>query len=403
MLGTSGSDSPSHVDHLSFADTPTEVGAANGQLLGDVTSLDTMLTSDGDSTQHLPDVAPYDAGFAATSPHPDSDAVSHTIGELVTTDNGPTSVPLLTAMSTNTFDVAPSIAVVPSSPHADAPTMAFIGDLGDGLGQIATASSGTGTGTGGSGTTLQNTTSSSSGFVINVVWDSSVANAPAGFITTVDQVVSYFESQFSNPITITLDVGYGEVAGQPLGSGALGESETALTSVSYSALEAALVKNANAIGNTAAAASIPTTSPVSGTWWVSTAEAQALGLSSISGGPDGYVGFSATASFCYNDANGVPSGQYDFFGVVAHEISEVMGRQMMDGESFAGGTGYEPLDLFHYSAPGVRDFSGTTAGYFSANGGTTNLGNFNTNPGGDFGDWAASVAITRSLHSPIPE
>ena len=65
---------------------------------------------------------------------------------------------------------------------------------------------------------------------------------------------------------------------------------------------------------------------------------------------------------------------------------------MMVGENFAGmGAAYEPLDLFHYSAAGVRDFSGTTAGYFSANSGTTNLGNFNTNSGGDFGDWAGSV------------
>src|SRR5215831_16305463 len=64
---------------------------------------------------------------------------------------------------------------------------------------------------------------------------------------------------------------------------------------------------------------------------------------------------------------------------------------MMDCENFAGGASYEPLDLFHYSASGVRDFSGTTAGYFSPDAGKTNLGNFNTNSGGDFGDWAASV------------
>ena len=206
------------------------------------------------------------------------------------------------------------------------------------------------------------------------------------FMTTVEQVVSYYESHFSNPITIIIDVGCGEVDGQSLGFGAIGESETVLTSVSYSALEAALVANANAIGDTAAAASLPTTSPVNGTWWVSTAEAQALGLSNVGGGPDGYVGFSNSVPLCYNDSNGVPPGQYDFYGVVAHEISEIMGRQMMDGENFAGGTGYEPLDLFHYSAAGVPIFSGTTAGYFSPDGGTTNLGNFNTNPSGDFGD-----------------
>src|ERR1035437_9170321 len=62
----------------------------------------------------------------------------------------------------------------------------------------------------------------------------------------------------------------------------------------------------------------------------------------------------------------------------------------MDGH-FSGGSGYSPLDLFHYSAPGVRDFSGTTPGYFSINGGQTNLNKFNTNPGGDFGDWASSA------------
>ena len=163
-----------------------------------------------------------------------------------------------------------------------------------------------------------------SGLVINIVWDASCANAPPGFKEGVEAVVSYFESHFSDPITITIDVGYGEVNGQPLVSGALAETETVLTSVPYSTLEAALVNNAVAIGDTAAAASIPTTSPVSGTWWVSTAEAQALGLSNTGGGPDGYIGFSSSVSFCYNDSNGVPLGQYDFFGVVAHEISEVM-------------------------------------------------------------------------------
>src|SRR5262249_25256048 len=53
---------------------------------------------------------------------------------------------------------------------------------------------------------------------------------------------------------------------------------------------------------------------------------------------------------------------------------------------------YEPLDLFHYATSNHnRTFSGTTAGYFSPDGGVTNLDDFNTNPNGDFGDWAASA------------
>ena len=93
--------------------------------------------------------------------------------------------------------------------------------------------------------------------VINVVYDSSVNNAPAGFVSGVQSVVNYFESHFSNPVTITIDVGYGEVMGQSLGSGALGESITYFDQVSYTQLRNALVANANAIGDSAAAASLP--------------------------------------------------------------------------------------------------------------------------------------------------
>ena len=53
---------------------------------------------------------------------------------------------------------------------------------------------------------------------------------------------------------------------------------------------------------------------------------------------------------------------------------------------------YGLLDLMHYSAPGVQVFSGSTPGYFSIDGGVTNLAAFNTTAGGDPGDWASSVA-----------
>jgi VCBS repeat-containing protein len=233
---------------------------------------------------------------------------------------------------------------------------------------------------------------SSTGLIININWDSSVANAPAAFKTDVMQVINYFESHFSNPITITIDVGYGEVMGQSLGSGALGESITYFDPVSYAQLQSALVANLNANGNSAAAATLPVTSPVSGQWWVSTAEAEALGLTTTSNNPDGYVGFSSQSGiFAYNESS-IGSNQYDFMAVVAHEISEIMGRQMFDGtDAFGTGASYDPLDLFHYSAPGMRDFSGSKAGYASSDGGQTNLDNFNTNPGGDFGDWASSA------------
>jgi hypothetical protein len=59
--------------------------------------------------------------------------------------------------------------------------------------------------------------------IINVTFDSSVGSAPAGFTSTVNAVVQYFETQFTDPITLNISVGYGEVGGQALGSGALGD------------------------------------------------------------------------------------------------------------------------------------------------------------------------------------
>ena len=48
-----------------------------------------------------------------------------------------------------------------------------------------------------------------------------------------------------------------------------------------------------------------------------------------------------------------------------------------------------PLDLFRYSAKGVRSFAtnSNVSSFFSINGGTNKLVNFSQNGGGDFGDW----------------
>jgi len=245
-----------------------------------------------------------------------------------------------------------------------------------------------------SGTTTTTTGTATSGLTINITWDSSVASAPSGFTTAVQTAAKYLETQFSDPVTINIDVGYGEVGGNALGSNTLGSSESYLSSVSYASLLNAMTADATTAADASAVASLPSTSPVSGgTFWTTTAEAKALGLASASSTAlDGYIGFSSTLPFTYNDTSGVASGTYDFNGVAIHEMSEVMGRLLLTG-STVGGTAnsYTPYDLFHYSAAGVRDFSASSPGYFSVNGGTTNLAAFNTTSGGDAGDWASSV------------
>jgi len=255
---------------------------------------------------------------------------------------------------------------------------------------------------GGSSTVISGT--QSSGLIINVTYDASCASAPSGFTADVAAAIQYFESHFSNPITLNIDVGYGECAGTTLGSSTLGETNYNYTGpYTYSQVKNALVANATTGNDTTAIATLPSTDPTNGgTFYLSTAESKALGLMSGSS-LDGYVGFSSVANmFDYNNSDGVNAGQYDFMGTLMHEISEVLGRVTYDGQNFTGAPDFSPLDLFHYSAPGAFDFSGTTPGYFSINGGQTNLNNFNTNTGGDFGDWASSAGNDAAIAFGVP-
>ena len=233
-------------------------------------------------------------------------------------------------------------------------------------------------------------------FTIAIEWDASVASAPVGFTTGVLAAVQYLETQFVDPVTITIDVGYNEIDGSAMSSGALGESETYLTSVSYASLVGAVQADATTATDASVVASLPATSPIGGAnYWVTSAQAEALGLVASNTSLDGYVGFDGAAGFTYGDtatSGTVASGTYDFFGTAVHEITEVMGRQMLTGDQIGGsGAGYSLLDLLHYSASGVRDLSPSMAGYLSVDGGVTNLGAFNTVAGGDSGDWASSV------------
>jgi hypothetical protein len=115
---------------------------------------------------------------------------------------------------------------------------------------------------------------------------------------------------------------------------------------------------------------------------------------------DGSVGFSSIYPFSYGVNTPPEAGQYYFVGIVEHEISEVLGRV-----SWLNDIGsYGVMDLFRYSAPGVRDLTATPNGtaYFSVNNGASDLDNWNTHPGGDLGDWAASVGPDALLAFSFP-
>jgi hypothetical protein len=237
------------------------------------------------------------------------------------------------------------------------------------------------------GTTVQ--MGAAGGLVFNITYDSSVSSAPAGFTSAISAVVSYYESVFNDPTTVNIDVGWGEVAGQALGSGALAESETNLGLFSYSQVRTAL-GDAKSADDSPGVASLPGSDPTrGGSFVLSTADAKALGLGT-SASVDGYVGFSSSANYTFDPSNRAVSGAYDFIGVAEHEISEVMGRIALLGTPLGGlSRTYTALDLFRYSSPGARQLVAGNAAYFSLDGGNTSLNNFNTLSSGDAGDWAS--------------
>ena len=116
------------------------------------------------------------------------------------------------------------------------------------------------------------------------------------FGKALTDAANFFENNIFDPITIDLNVGWGEVNGQSLGNDALGQSFAFGNNfLSYSQLRQALLSDTSSPVYASAFATLPTTDPISGThsYRVNDAEEKALGLmpgtASITGG-DGAIG-----------------------------------------------------------------------------------------------------------------
>jgi hypothetical protein len=246
---------------------------------------------------------------------------------------------------------------------------------------------------------------SSSGLQIDLNWDSSVAKAPSGFEQAVIDAAQYYTTLFANKEVINIDVGWGEIAGTSLSPSALGESESYGYLTNYATVTNALAND----GFTFSAVNEPTHSQ----FFITSADAKALGLVNSTSSLDGYIGFSTLSGTGYSwnlaaSANGSNSGtgstQFDLQSVALHEISEVMGRVGMEGTVINGQHTDTPLDLFNYQSHGVLELSGN-GGYFSVNDGTTHLGTYNDASvyGGDIADWASATSPTQSLTQGLPK
>jgi hypothetical protein len=247
--------------------------------------------------------------------------------------------------------------------------------------------------------------SARAGLNFNLTFDASVAGAPAGFMTAFNSAIQFYEATYTDPITINMHVGWGEINGQALNPGDLGQSLTNQQGFfTYNQIKAALTADAKSSADLQSVANLPATYP-SNNFVMSNAEAKALGLlAGNATGIDGWVGFDSTAPYTFDPNNRAVSGEFDFIGLAEHEISEVMGRYGL-GQNGAATGRFSPIDLFRYTSPGVLDMTPENGAYFSINNGNTVINTYNGTGGGDLSDWKGNTldSYNASLNSGVEE
>jgi hypothetical protein len=218
----------------------------------------------------------------------------------------------------------------------------------------------------------------------------------------INGAIGEVEGAIASPNNITVAIDF-----QSMNSG-LGESSTWIYTIPYYTYYNALAGVATsplqitALDSLGPAPSGPSSgNPVNGNSDVNitSAEGRNLGLNTPAGSSyDSTIGLNTSITYPPQPNNG---SNYGLEAVANHEIDEALGiggtGSTLEGTggSLTGPVG--DLDLYRYSAPGVRSYSNTNTtspySYFSIDGGNTVLSYFNQTDGSDFGDW---------LSNPIP-
>ena len=219
--------------------------------------------------------------------------------------------------------------------------------------------------------------------VINLIWDESVDLAPVAFKQAVQTAASFFDALITSPITVNIEVGWGEARDTVLGLGLLGEAY-ATTGLfrSFNQYKTALAANAT---SSVIQSAVDNLVDPGRQIFVPGAQAKALGqLAADAPLTDGAIGFASNPMlYTYDPGNRAVAGKIDLIGLAQHEITHALGRI-----SYSWGT--TGFDLYRYSAPGAWATASSGSTYFSVDGGQTNLGTFSMT--GDPADWGPAMA-----------
>jgi hypothetical protein len=200
---------------------------------------------------------------------------------------------------------------------------------------------------------------------INIVFSLSTS-VPAAAYPAFTAAEAYLESQFSDPITITVSVSF-----QSMGSGVLGSTGSYYTSASWNTSRAGLATGMDATDTIQT--SLPTTStlPVryngatstvtneDRVFWTRANYRATVGAVS---GTAASMTYNTNFSWDWNPANGVSAGTYSFQDVIIHEVGHSLG--------FTSGADFrindlEALDVYRFQrTDGAADYNPDTTAEF---------------------------------------
>jgi len=217
----------------------------------------------------------------------------------------------------------------------------------------------------------------------NIISPADAAAASAAFDYAAGQIMALY----SDPVQINI------ILAATTDPTVLGQSNAPLVGTfTYDQIRTLLINDNTAHPSpdgTTSTAALPAVNPYAcTTFLVARGLAKALGNIPSDATNDGTFTFGTTHAYTYEPANRAVPGRFDFIGVAFHEITEIMGRVARLNQT---GNCNRPFDVFRFLGAGTQSLIFTDSNvYFSVDGGTTNLKNFNANGnGGDLGDWAS--------------
>jgi hypothetical protein len=235
------------------------------------------------------------------------------------------------------------------------------------------------------------TANTTSGLVINPIFDSTITSDPrsSAIQAMIISAIETYQTLFSDPITVQIRFRFSDVdaTGKPM-ENLVGASNTTIYGVPWDTYITALKADAKTANDMTAIASLPT-SPLTPTLVTKSAGGRAIGLNTppsdlgLGGAYDGVVTINWAKPVQFTRP--VSAGNADGRMFTEHEIDEVLGLGSHLGSAqpqflFA-------QDLFSWASLNARNTTNTGERHFSIDRGLHFIVTFNQDPGGDYGDW----------------